>query len=135
MKKFIAILILALSVQGAAQAQLGGLLNKAKDKAKEATTKEAKKSVEKKAEQALGTEQTEQTNVSETPAQNVPLGAANENAKDIDPVLGVSMSALNASYDKLDSDIYFTLHKGMPGMFYAISGAETDNARCCGCYR
>ena len=122
MKKLIAILILALSVQGTAQAQLGGLLNKAKTKTKEVATKEAKKSVEKKAEQTLDTEQTK---VSEALSQNVPLG--NANAQDIDSILGVSMSALNASYDKLDSDIYFTLRKDMPGMFYTKSGAETSN--------
>ena len=122
MKKLIAILILALSVQGTAQAQLGGLLNKAKTKTKEVATKEAKKSVEKKAEQTLDTEQTK---VSEALSQNVPLG--NANAQDIDSFLGVSMSALNASYDKLDSDIYFTLRKDMPGMFYTKSGAETSN--------
>lgn len=124
MKKLIAILILALSVQGAAQAQFGGLLNKAKTKTKEVATKEAKKSVEKKAEQTLDTEQTK---VSEALSQNVPSGGAN--AQDIDSFLGVSMSALNASYDKLDPDIYFTLRKDMPGMFYTQSGLETDKAQ------
>ena len=45
-KILITLLIAALCMP--AQAQFGGLLNKAKEKAKEAVTKEAKKTVEKK---------------------------------------------------------------------------------------
>lgn len=48
MRKLITILIFALAVQGTAQAQLGGLLNKAKN----AVKKEAEKAVDKKKEQA-----------------------------------------------------------------------------------
>ncbi|MGI6342118.1 MAG: hypothetical protein ACOXZ9_03945 [Bacteroidales bacterium] len=48
---------------------------------------------------------------------------------DIDPYLGISIGALNASYDKLDSDVYFILYKNMPGMFFTNSGYETHEAQ------
>ena len=104
-----------------AEAQLGGLLNKAKDKVKEAATKEVKKTAEKKAEQVAGTVETSATEASE----NVQLGVENATATDIDPMLGVSMSALNKSYEKLDYDIYIYSRPEIPGLFYTKSGRET----------
>ncbi|MGB4654453.1 MAG: hypothetical protein WBH98_03360 [Bacteroidales bacterium] len=62
-------------------------------------------------------------------ATETALLATSAATDDIDPYLGVSISALNASYEKLDSDVYFILHKDMPGMFYTKSGEETYNAQ------
>ncbi len=118
MKKIITILILALASQGVAHAQLGGLLNKAKD----AVKKEAKKTVEKKTEQTE-TKLSDQAGV-QTASSTAPAAV---NATDIDPHLGVSMSQLKASYDQLDPKIYFTLFRREPEFFYANSGSETNN--------
>lgn len=120
MKKIIVFLVLAFAVQSTANAQLGGVLDKAKNKAREAATKEVKKTTDQKAEQASGTVEKNVTEASE----NVQLGVENANATDIDPMLGVSMSALNKSYEKLDYDIYIT-HYAIPGLYYSKSGRET----------
>lgn len=114
MKKIIAILILALAVQGTAQAQLGGLLNKAKEAVKKETQKTVNKS----------TERTE-TKLSEQAEKQISQSTAS--TTDIDPYLGVSMSQLKASYEKLDPNIYYTPYHREPNFFYANSGNETNN--------
>ena len=114
MKKIIAILILALAVQGTAQAQLGGLLNKAKDAVKKETQKTVNKS----------TERTE-TKLSEQAEKQISQSTAS--TTDIDPYLGVSMSQLKASYEKLDPNIYYAPYHREPNFFYANSGNETNN--------
>ena len=120
-KILITLLIAALCMP--AQAQFGGLLNKAKEKAKEAVTKEAKKTVEKKVVRNSGVEESASSSAD---AQNAPTATSNPNAKDIDPILGVSMSALNESYKKLDFNTYYTLFYDEPGMFYTKSFDETQ---------
>lgn len=122
--KIKSIILLALFVAAfsfSAEAQLGGLLNKAKDKAKEAATKEAKKTAEKKAEQVVDKAE---TSVSEA-SENVQLEVENATATDIDTMLGVSMSALNKSYEKLNYDIYIYSWPEIPGLYYSKSGRET----------
>lgn len=120
-KILITLLIAALCMP--AQAQFGGLLNKAKEKAKEAVTKEAKKTVEKKVVRNSGVEESASSSAD---AQNAPTATSNPNAKDIDPILRVSMSALNESYKKLDFNTYYTLFYDEPGMFYTKSFDETQ---------
>jgi hypothetical protein len=97
MKKIIAILIFAIALQGTASAQLGGILNKAKEK--------VKKEAQKQEEKIVGTEKTD-------PIQELAIASAQ--ADDIDPILGVSMSALNKSYEKLNYDIYIYPHRPIP---------------------
>ncbi len=114
MKKIIAILILALAVQVPAHAQLGGLLNKAKEAVKKETQKTVNKS----------TERTE-TKLSEQAEKQISQSTAS--TTDIDPYLGVSMSQLKASYEKLDPNIYYAPYHREPNFFYANSGNETNN--------
>ncbi len=108
MKKIIAILIFAIALQGTASAQLGGILNKAKEK--------VKKEAQKQEEKIVGTEKTD-------PIQE-PANASAQ-ADDIDPILGVSMSALNKSYENLDYNIYIYPHRPIPGLYYTKSANDT----------
>ena len=117
MKKLIAFLILALVVQGTAHAQLGGLLNKAKD----AVKKEATKVTEKKATE---TKEKVESKATET-ATAVTTSTSNANATDIDPNLGLSMSQLRESYNKLSHEAYLTIYRNTPYCFYVNSWKET----------
>ena len=106
-----------IALQGTASAQLGGILNKAKEK--------VKKEAQKQEEKIVGTEKTD-------PIQE-PANASAQ-ADDIDPILGVSMSALNKSYENLDYNIYIYPHRPIPGLYYTkVRTIPTANSNSIAC--
>ncbi|HHU27220.1 MAG TPA: hypothetical protein GXZ56_11480, partial [Bacteroidales bacterium] len=129
MKKIIAILMLALAVQGTAQAQLGGMLNKAKkavtnkvenaieDKTKSAekkaeqtvkeTTDEAKQTVKETTDEAKQTV-TEKSNEAVTGAaaenEEKPLFNEDSSEQELYKAFNQIIEKLNAATDKKDID-------------------------------
>lgn len=118
MKKIIAILILALAVQGTAQAQLGGMLNKAKKAVTnkvENAIEEKTKSAEKKTEQTVK-ETTDEAKQTVTEKSNEAVtGAASENQEkplfnedsseqELNKAFDQLIEKLNAATDKKDTD-------------------------------
>ncbi|MDI9522297.1 MAG: hypothetical protein QM237_03415, partial [Bacteroidota bacterium] len=118
MRKIIAILLLALAVQGTAQAQLGGMLNKAKKAVTnkvENAIEEKTKSAEKKTEQTVK-ETTDEAKQTVTEKSNEAVtGAASENEekplfnedsseRELYKAFNQIIEKLNAATDKKDID-------------------------------
>lgn len=118
MRKIIAILLLALAVQGTAQAQLGGMLNKAKKAVTnkvENAIEDKTKSAEKKAEQTVK-ETTDEAKQTVTEKSNEAVtGAASENEekplfnedsseRELYKAFNQIIEKLNAATDKKDID-------------------------------
>lgn len=112
-KSSIVIALLLVGLAFPAHAQLGNIVNKAKDAAKKEASKKKETS-----EQLDNTPAESQPGNTEVPKKSSIAEKLSNSPIDADPYLRVSLSKLKASYETIDHNVYLNRDTDSPELFY-----------------
>lgn len=112
-KSSIVIALLLVGLAFPAHAQLGNIVNKAKDAAKKEASKKKETS-----EQSDNTPAESQPGNTEVPKKSSIAEKLSNSPIDADPYLRVSLSKLKASYETIDHNVYLNRDTDSPELFY-----------------